>query len=72
MISVTRLNGTKLTVNALLIETVEATPDSVISLTTGNRYVVKEDLETILTSIQDYMRSIGAIKATVMSHDWEG
>lgn len=72
MITVTRLNGSKLSVNALLIETVEATPDTVISLTTGNRFVVKEDLETVLASIQDYMRSIGAIKATVMSHDWEG
>lgn len=72
MITVTRLNGSQLTVNALLIETVEATPDTVISLTTGNRYVVKEDLETVLASIQDYMRSIGAVKATVKSHDWEG
>ena len=35
MIDVTRLNGKELTINADLIEIVEETPDTVITLTTG-------------------------------------
>lgn len=42
MISVTRLNGSQLWLNPMLIETVEETPDSVVMLTNGHRYVVRE------------------------------
>jgi len=37
MIHVTRLNGSKFHINALLIETVEDTPDTIITLTTGKK-----------------------------------
>ena len=36
MIDVTKMNGSKVTVNTDLIETVEEMPDTVITLTTGN------------------------------------
>ena len=39
MIEVTRLNGTTVLINSDLIETVEETPDTVISLTTGRKEV---------------------------------
>ena len=42
MIEVTRLNGTTVLINAELIELVEETPDTVISLTTGRKLIVKE------------------------------
>lgn len=42
MIELTRLNDTKFTLNADLIETVEEVPDTVISLTTGKKLFVKE------------------------------
>ena len=42
MIEVTRLNGTTVLINSDLIETVEETPDTVISLTTGKKFIVKE------------------------------
>lgn len=37
MIDVTRMNGTTLTINNDLIETVEEMPDTVITLTTGKK-----------------------------------
>lgn len=37
MIEVTKINGTKLLINTSLIETVEETPDTVITLTDGKK-----------------------------------
>ena len=42
MIEITKLNGTKTLVNTSLIETVEETPDTVITLTSGKKIIVKE------------------------------
>ena len=48
MIQVTRLNGTGLVLNADLIETVEATPDTLVSLTTGRKIMVTEAVDEIV------------------------
>jgi flagellar protein FlbD len=58
MIQVTRLNNTKFVINAELIEMIEATPDTMISLTTGKRFVVKETIEEIIRRIIEYKMSI--------------
>lgn len=58
MIEVSRLDGTPFVVNALLIETIEAVPDTVISLTTGRKHVVRESVEDLLEKISDYHRQI--------------
>ena len=55
MIDVTRLNGKNFVLNAELIEVMEETPDTVITLTTGHKYVVKESLDEVLDRI---MRNI--------------
>ena len=47
MIRLTRLNGTKFIVNAVLIERIESTPDTVIRLTTGTQYVVRESSDEV-------------------------
>ncbi len=44
MIKVTRLNGKNFMLNAEIIETLEETPDTVITLVDGKKYVVKESL----------------------------
>ena len=41
MIDITKMNGIVLTVNDNLIETIEETPDTVITLTTGKKIIVK-------------------------------
>src|SRR3954453_9434339 len=48
MISVTRLGGTEVVINTDLIVTVEKTPDTVITLTTGDRIMVKESVEEVV------------------------
>lgn len=56
MIQVTRLNGKQFVLNSELIESMEATPDTVITLTGGNKYVVSETTEELIRRITDYQR----------------
>ena len=58
MIYVTRLNHTSVVLNADLIEYVETTPDTVISLTTGQKLMVRETAEEIVARVVHYRRSI--------------
>jgi flagellar protein FlbD len=58
MIYVTRLNHTSVVLNADLIEYVESTPDTVISLTTGQKLMVRETAEEIVVRVVQYRRSI--------------
>jgi flagellar protein FlbD len=51
MVMVTRLNGEQFYVNPDLIEFIEETPDTVISMTTGRKIVVQESAESIIRSI---------------------
>lgn len=54
MIDVTRLNGKEITINADLIETVEETPDTVITLTTGKKIIVKESRHIVKNLVKLY------------------
>lgn len=72
MITVTRLNGTKITLNALMIETIEATPDTIISLTTGNKYIVLEKVPDVIKLVQEYMRQIGSFNVIMNNPNMEG
>ena len=56
MIDVTRMNGTKLTINSDLIETVEETPDTVITLTTGKKIITKESRQEIKNLVKLFKR----------------
>ena len=47
MIEITKLNGTRILINPDLIEIIESTPDTVISLTTGRKIIVKESRQEI-------------------------
>ncbi len=61
MIKVTRLNGKEYILNAELIETVEETPDTVITLTTGKKLLVKESQEDIVGKVYEYKNNIFGI-----------
>ena len=59
MIEVYRLNGELFLLNSDMIETVEVTPDSVVRLFNGHRYVVREGLQEICDKIVAFRRSAG-------------
>ncbi len=58
MIKVKRLNGEEFVVNSELIEILEETPDTVITLTTGHKFVVREDVDTIIEKVKEFKRDI--------------
>lgn len=65
MISVTRINGSKMWLNALLIEMVEETPDTYITLVTGKRLIVLEKAAEVISLMKDYIQEIGLNNATI-------
>ena len=58
MIEVTRLDGSKLTVNAEQIEFVEATPDTVISLISNEKIIVKERPQEVVDLVIAYRQRL--------------
>jgi flagellar protein FlbD len=67
MVHLTRLGGPVFALNPDLIERVEATPDTVVTLVNGSKYVIRESLEELTELIIAYRaRVIGA--ANVADH----
>lgn len=58
MIELTRLNNSQIMINCDLIETVEENPDTVITLTTGKKFVVKESRQDIRDLVISYKQKI--------------
>ena len=58
MIHLTRLNRTPFVVNSDLIEQIEMTPDTVISLTTGQKFMVLEKADEVIERIVQFRRSL--------------
>jgi flagellar protein FlbD len=58
MISLTRLNGAGFVLNAGLIERLEITPDTVVTLVNGDKHVVKEDVDTVIALVRAWHAEI--------------
>ena len=58
MIELTKINNRKIIINCELIEYAEANPDTVISLTDGNKFVVKETTSEVMDKVIEYKRKI--------------
>lgn len=56
VIELTRINHSCLILNSDLIEHVQATPDTVITLTNGHNYLVLEPPETVVDKMIEYRR----------------
>ena len=61
MIYVTRLSHVPVVLNSDLIEHIETTPDTVITLTTGQKLIVLESAEEIIERVVRYRRSISVM-----------
>lgn len=70
MIELTQINDNPIVLNSDLIEFIEATPDTLISLTNGKKMFVKESVHEVMDRIVDFRRSIGiVIKDSVHSKE---
>lgn len=61
MVEVTRFNKEIIVINADLIEMIEAAPDTVITMTTGKKFVVSETKEEMVDKIVAYKQRILSI-----------
>lgn len=70
LILLRRLGGPVFTLNPDLIERAEATPDTVVTLIGGNKYVICESLDELVELIRDYRAGIiaSAEAMTAASH----
>ena len=58
MVTLTKMNNSLITVNEDLIETIEETPDTVITFTTGKKLIVKENIQEIVSMINKFKKDI--------------
>ncbi|HSW10159.1 MAG TPA: flagellar FlbD family protein [Bacillota bacterium] len=58
MITLTRLNGSQFVVNSDLVELMEASPDTVITLTTGRKLVVVETVDQVIARVKEFRRAL--------------
>lgn len=61
MIDVTKMNGSKVTINSDLIETVEENPDTVLTPTTGKKIIIKESRQEVKNLVILYKRECNSI-----------
>ncbi len=67
MIKLTQLNGRSIVVNVDLIEFVESTPDTIVSLTTGKKILVKETDEEVIRLTAAFRRMCHTAEMPVAS-----
>ena len=61
MILVTRLNGHPVALNCDLIERAEATPDTVLTLVDGTKYLIADSVEDVLAKVREFRASVIAL-----------
>ncbi len=71
MITLTRLNQSEVVLNSDLIEHIEVGADTVVALTNGSVFVVKQTWEEILEKIVDFRRRIHSLPQRVVSNPSE-
>jgi flagellar protein FlbD len=61
MIKLTRMDRREIVINSDLIESIESTPDTVISLTTGKKILVLETLDEVVEKVIKYRQELKPI-----------
>ena len=54
MIFVTRFDGKKVVINADLIEMIEETPETMVSMTTGKKITIKEKIDEVVEKVKQF------------------
>ena len=60
MISLHKLNGVEVIVNAELIETLEPGPQTVVHLATGNKIPVREGADEVVSKVVEYRKAVNS------------
>lgn len=62
MIKLTKMNEQSFILNADHIEKIEEVPETLITLTNGKKYIVKEDIDYVVNAVVEYKRKICSAK----------
>ncbi|MGD0435671.1 MAG: flagellar FlbD family protein [Bryobacteraceae bacterium] len=71
MIRLTRINRVPLVLNSDLIEHVEITPDTVIAMTSGQKFMVLESAGEVIQKVIDFKRMIANRSLVAVTNDEE-
>lgn len=58
MIEVSRMNGKKFRLNCELIKTIEATPDTIVTLISGEKLMIRESVDDVVASTVNYRKRL--------------
>ena len=58
MIKVAKINGKEFVINAELIEMMESTPDTIVTLTTGRKLVLRDKLDDVINRVIAYRKAV--------------
>ncbi len=61
MITVNRLDGKEFVINGLMIETIEKTPDTVITLNNGKKYIVLQSVDNLIQQFEKFINRTHSI-----------
>jgi len=67
MINLRLINGSDIVLNADLIEFIEATPDTIISLSTGKKMMVQESVQEVVDKVIEFRQRVGASAKDLVS-----
>ena len=71
MITLTRISGNAFVLNCDLIERIDSTPDTVVSLVDGKKYVVLESPTQVMAAIRQHRSEIIALSNSLQFHEHE-
>jgi flagellar protein FlbD len=70
MITLTRLSGSVFALNSDLIERVDVTPDTVVTLVDGKKYVVTESLDEVVDAVRRHRGEVLALSTCLEVEGW--
>jgi len=70
VILVTRLNGAVFALNPDLVERADCTPDTVITLVDGTKYVIAESVPEFIDSVRHYRASLIAAASRIENEEF--
>lgn len=58
MITITQLNKAEMVINAEMIETVETAPDTIITMTTGRKFITRDSIDDVVEKVMAYQKAV--------------